>query len=203
VITKTDFLQLLVLLDDQGRQDVSWAENVCAPREPNEFALEIIYVICNSGMKWKVACGIYNSVRGCLSNGIPVKGTVLGRSGKAAAIDRIWNERAELFTQYCALTKPEDQLAFIAALPWIGDITKYHVAKNFDVGDYSKPDVHLQRLADREGVTPQQLCERLAKETGYRVATVDTILWRACAMGILNSSTGAIHEDRAAASAWH
>ena len=47
-----------------------------------------------------------------------------------------------------------------------------------------------KELADREGVTPQDLCERLARDTGYRVATVDLILWRACATGLINSRTG-------------
>jgi hypothetical protein len=53
--------------------------------------------------------------------------------------------------------------------------------------DVAKPDVHLNRLAEAERVTAQELCERLAKETGYRAATVDLILWRACANGIIHS----------------
>ena len=48
----------------------------------------------------------------------------------------------------------------------------------------------LQRLADREGVTAQQLCERLSRQTGYKIATVDVLLWRACANGVFNSRTG-------------
>jgi hypothetical protein len=43
-----------------------------------------------------------------------------------------------------------------------------------------------------EGCTAQALCERLAAETGYRVATVDTVLWRACANGVLDSCSGEI-----------
>jgi len=84
-----------------------------------------------------------------------------------------------------------DKVEFCASLPWIGNITKYHLAKNFGA-DVAKPDVHLQRLADREGTTAQALCERLAKATGYRAATVDVLLWRACANGIINSRTGEI-----------
>jgi hypothetical protein len=212
VITSTDFMQLLVLLDDQGRKDIEWAENCCPPKSADEFALEVIYVICNSGMKFKVARGIYDRVVEFLKLGTPVKGKILGKSGKAAAIDEIWRRRQDLFSDYIAIGESgvfssareidNARLELLAKLPWIGQITKYHCAKNFGA-DVAKPDVHLQRLADREKITPQQLCERLASETGYRVATVDTILWRACALGILNSSTGAIHEDRAAASAWH
>lgn len=63
------------------------------------------------------------------------------------------------------------------------------MAKNFGA-QVAKPDVHLQRLADREGVTAQELCERLAAETGWKVSTVDTLLWRAAATGHINSRTG-------------
>ena len=35
--------------------------------------------------------------------------------------------------------------------------------------------------------TVERMCRRLARESGYRVATIDTVLWRACEQGILNS----------------
>lgn len=54
-------------------------------------------------------------------------------------------------------------------------------------GHPGKPDVHLERLAAYEGRTTARLCRRLARQTGHRVATIDTILWQACADGILNS----------------
>ena len=82
-------------------------------------------------------------------------------------------------------------LEWLQGLPWIGGITKYHLAKNLGI-DCAKPDVHLQRLADREGVTAHVLCERLAKATGYRIATVDLVLWRACATGLIDSRTGTV-----------
>jgi hypothetical protein len=74
-------------------------------------------------------------------------------------------------------------------MPWIGPTTKYHLAKNFGV-DVAKPDVHLQRLADLEGVTAQALCERLAETSPYHTRTVDLLLWRACVEGIVDSRTG-------------
>lgn len=79
-----------------------------------------------------------------------------------------------------------DLIAFYATLPWIGSVTKFHLAKNLGA-DVAKPDVHLVRLAVSNRETAQGLCERLAKETGYRAATIDLILWRACADGIIHS----------------
>jgi hypothetical protein len=156
--------------------------------------MEAIFVICNSGMRYTVARSIFERCRGAIADGQPVI-EVFGHAGKAAAIEAIWRDREQLLAAYLAAA---DKLAFLEALPWIGGITKYHLAKNFGA-DVAKPDVHLQRLADREGCTVQALCERLASEQGLRVAAVDTVLWRACANGVLNSRTGSIQALAAAA----
>jgi hypothetical protein len=177
-----------VIIDRLGRtavEDIEWAEGLRPPATAVGFALEIIFVICNSGMKHTVAHGIYERVRAALASSKPVT-AVFRHHAKAEAIEAIWRDRERLHAEFLAAT---DKVAFARTLPWIGEITAYHVAKNFGA-DVAKPDIHLQRLADREGVTPQELCERLAKTTGYRVATIDTLLWRACASGVLNSRTG-------------
>ena len=68
------------------------------------------------------------------------------------------------------------------------DRTKYHLAKNCGA-DVAKPDVHLQRLAEAHGTTVHDLCADLASRTGYRIATIDLVLWRACANGVLDART--------------
>jgi len=170
--------------------DVTWSETVALagePEDPDFFAREAIFVIANSGMRHTVARGIFERAMGALLAGEPVLG-VFGHKGKAAAMEYIWAERARLLAEYRAAP---DKLAFCGSLPWIGGITRYHLAKNFGV-DCAKPDVHLQRLADRQGETVPGLCARLAAETGYRIATVDLVLWRACATGLLDSPTGRV-----------
>jgi hypothetical protein len=186
-ITAADFWRIVDLLGQQAWEDIAWAQELQTPANPDQFALEAIFVICNSGMKNTVARGIFTRSTAALLEGQPVF-SVFKHPGKAAAIETIWRDRAQLLAGYLAAP---DKLAYLAALPWIGDITKYHLAKNFGA-DVAKPDVHLQRLADREGCTVQALCERLAGELGLRVAAVDTVLWRACANGILNSRSGEI-----------
>lgn len=178
----SDFIQALGTVADD---DIAWSEGIEPPASPEDFALEAIYVICNSGMKNTVARRIFEKCRDALLLGLSAS-TAFGHTGKSRAMDTIWGERDRLFLEFNAAS---DKVAYCETLPWIGGITKFHLAKNFGV-DCAKPDVHLQRLADREGCTAQALCERLAAETGYRVATVDLILWRACANGILNSRTG-------------
>lgn len=187
MISKTDLASIINELGLQAAEDIQWAEALQPPTDADDFATEAIFVICNSGMKNTVARGIYDRCTAALVSGRPVF-EVFKHPGKAAAIETIWRERTQLLAGYLAAT---DKLAFCESLPWIGGITKYHLAKNFGA-DVAKPDVHLQRLADREGCTAQALCERLARESGFRVATVDTLLWRACANGVIDSRTGAM-----------
>lgn len=165
--------------------DIEWSENVKTPDNAADFAIEAIWVVCCSGMKYDVARLIQGRAMGAIEAGRPVA-EVFGHIGKAAAMDRLWHERDAFYAGYLAA---EDRIEYCATLPWIGKITKFHLAKSLGV-DCAKPDVHLQRLADLEGCTVTQLCERIAKARGYRIATVDLLIWRACAVGIIDSTSG-------------
>lgn len=184
VITPERFNSIVAELRARGfaDDDIAWSEGMNPPATAEDFALEAAFVICNSGMKNTVARRIYEDVSRAIQAGASAR-CAFGHDGKANAIDVIWIRREELFAAYTAAA---DKLAFCESLPWIGPITKYHLAKNFGA-DVAKPDVHLQRLADHEGVTVQALCDRLAGLTGYRSATIDLLLWRACAEGVINS----------------
>lgn len=183
MLTLERFRLLEAALRANGYGDmIEWSESLSPPKNAREFAREAIYVICNSGMRVTVANDIYWKCVYALNRGDSAA-TVFGHPGKVWAIDHIWANRRKLFTHY---RKAENKLAFCQSLPWIGPVTKHHLAKNLGVNTV-KGDVHLQRLARREGITPLQLCERLATQSGYREATVDTILWRACADGFLDS----------------
>lgn len=187
--TKATFARIIALLENTPwlHADVEWSESCGPPDSPEDFALEAIFVICNSGMKNTVARRIYEKVKPMIESGGSAR-NVFGHQGKADAIDVIWIRREELLTAYMLAG---DKVAFCETLPWIGAITKYHLAKNFGA-QVAKPDVHLRRLADLHGCTAQALCERLAADSDYKVSTVDLLLWRACAEGIINSKTGEI-----------
>lgn len=187
MITGQDFRKLVAALGKVAQDDIKWANGCGLPDTPEAFAFEVIYVICNSGMRHTVARQIYDRVVSAIEDGKSAR-RAFGHKGKAAAIDMIWRERKRLFNCYLAAA---DKVMWAETLPWIGPITAYHVAKNFGA-QVAKPDVHLQRLADREGTTPQLMCERLARETGHKVPAIDTVLWRACATGVIDSRTGNI-----------
>lgn len=163
-------------------QMIDWSENIKPPSSADDFAAAAIYVICNSGMKNSVAAPIAARCVEALNAGRAAT-TVFGHPGKAPAIDEIWQRRSELFERY---RRKYAKFDVLRELPWVGPVTAHHLAKNLGA-DTAKPDVHLERLARRDRTTTHTLCRRLSRQTGYRVATIDTILWRACADGILSS----------------
>jgi hypothetical protein len=160
--------------------EYEWAQTVGPPADAITFFCEYGWVVVNSGMRNQVAARIWERVIAALSSGERVF-TAFKHPGKAAAIQLVWDQREDFYAQYM---QAEDKIAFLADLPWIGQITKWHLAKNFGV-DCAKPDRHLVRLAQAEGTTPERLCQRLADATGDRIGTVDLILWRAANLGWL------------------
>ena len=183
MITLKRFRRIETILRGQGYANViDWTESVQAPRSAEEFAREAIYVICNSGMAVTIGAPIAARCIARLQEGGSAA-EVFGHPGKRVAIDSIWRDRAEHFADFQAASA---KLEFLESMPWIGPVTRYHLAKNLGA-DEAKPDVHMERLARRDKTTTRTLCRRLALQTGYRVATIDSILWRACADGLLNS----------------
>ncbi|RYH64907.1 MAG: hypothetical protein EON54_06185 [Alcaligenaceae bacterium] len=79
-------------------------------------------------------------------------------------------------------------------IPFIGDGTKFQLAKNFG-GDFAKPDQWLSRLAGFSDAPRRNvrfrfpacmaLCRPLAGASGERIAAVDSLLWLACNKGVL------------------
>jgi len=65
----------------------------------------------------------------------------------------------------------------LVKLPFIGKITKYHLARNLGF-DCVKPDLHLVRLAERFGFgDPEAMCAYLSGLSGERIGVVDFVLW--------------------------
>lgn len=187
------FIAMMVDLGWGG--DIEWAENIKPPQHADEYAREVIFVICNSGMKNTIAQKIFERVMEAIARRETAR-SVFGHPGKAASIDEVWAGRHISYRAFMD-TAEAGRLEFLARIPWIGKITKYHLAKNFGL-QCAKPDVHLQRLGNTFGLTPQALCERLALRSAFKVATIDTLLWRAAANRLLDTRTGAFEAKAAA-----
>ncbi len=164
------------------QHEIDWAENLKAPACADDMAFELIWVICNSGMRFQIAQKIYAKVESALKSG-KTADSAFGHKLKAKAMDGIWKYRDDLFKAFGKLGTRDEKLAWCEKLPHIGPITKYHAAKNLGM-NIAKPDRWLQRVADESGEGVQEMCLRLSTESGDRVATVDLVIWRACNLGI-------------------
>lgn len=161
-LTPSDYERVRNRLIELGYEDeIAWAQSGrFAPATPKDFALETIYILANSGMKQQVARRIYEKVREALLRGESAA-TVFGHAGKAGAMDQVWTNRASLHAEYLAVPDRE-KVDWLGRLPWIGQITKWHLAKNFGVLCI-KPDRHIVRLGAACAMTPLGLCEWLAE----------------------------------------
>lgn len=169
------------------REDIVWAEGVRAPETSLLFAREHCFVVCNSGMNFNAGTLVFNRVWDALTHNRNPYPKCLNNEPKCRAMRVVYRDRKALFAEWQALTcDDQGKLAWLGRLPYIGEITRYHLAKNFGV-DVAKPDRHLVRIAAHFGETTHSLCARLARESGDRINTVDVVLWRAAATDIIST----------------
>jgi len=153
--------------------------------DPEGFLFEYIYVVLNAGMREQVARKIYDRIVKAVVDGVPVA-SVFGNRRKVAAILLMMMDYRKVFR---GLIAAGDKLGYLEGLPFIGRVTKYHLARNLGL-DYAKPDRHLSRLASRYGTDVQSFCEGISRQSGDRVGTVDVVLWRAANLGIIKKGDG-------------
>jgi hypothetical protein len=180
-LTPDQYLSLKEKLLQHGyEEEITWAETVKDPRGPLEFWCEYSWVVLNSGMKNQVAKIIWSRIIDAIAYQKPVYPT-FGHVGKANAIQCVYENRMFYYLLFKTLPV-EERLAWLETLPWIGPITKFHLAKNLGM-DVCKPDRHLVRIAGGYGKTPEELCSALAQVTGDRIGVVDYVIWRAANLG--------------------
>ena len=71
----------------------------------------------------------------------------------------------------------KDGVDALKVLPWIGDVTKYHLAKNIGLADVAKPDVHLEWCAEHCAAEVDELVSYLASKYQMTKHKVDAVLW--------------------------
>lgn len=153
------------------------------PANARDFAHRVAYVILNSGMRWSVTAQIWPRLLKNLQETGEV-GDSFRHPMKRRDIDRVMADRDRWFAIYQALDLDDDAavIAFCKTIPHVGDITKFHLAKNLGV-DCAKPDVWVERVAAAAKEDAHVLCARLSDESGDSVALVDYVIWRACQQG--------------------
>lgn len=173
---KTDqYLDLKQKIIDAGyEKDIHWAEDVGECKTPTAFFEAFSWVIVNSGMKNQIARIIWDRIIYAVNHKKFIS-SAFGHAGKVAALDYVFDNRIRLYQEF---KEAKNKLSFLESLPWIGPITKYHLARNLGY-DYVKPDRHLVRIAKSFNMTPVEMCKAIAKETGDRLGLVDLVIWRA------------------------
>lgn len=181
------YLKLKSELINRGyKGEIEWAENLELCNSAIDFFAKYMWVVISSGLKNQVARIIYDRIVVAMKQG-KRPSEVFKHLGKTKAIESLFKNKDREFKAY---QETSDKLSFLETLPWIGKITKYHLARNLGL-DFCKPDRHLVRIAKTYNTTPDVLCKRLARETGDRIGTVDLVIWRAANLGIkcLNRNT--------------
>jgi hypothetical protein len=178
--TTDEYLRIRKSVTDtsEGDELVQYYQNLTRPTDADQMAENLAFVVLASGWKYESAKQKFDPVMRALRSGSPVHPGAFGHLGKSQAIETIWRDRSRLFAELQQVSDDDELLEWCSQLPWIGDVTKYHAAKDLGA-DVAKPDIWMDRIATIAGESVQTLCRRLANATGDRVATVDVVLWYA------------------------
>jgi hypothetical protein len=141
---------------------------------------EYVWVVLASGFKVKIAREFHRAFYES-GNGLPIACDVSKIYNNARKKEAIREAQRNYLKWFEILKLSSDKLEFLDSLPFIGSITKYHLAKNLGL-DVAKPDVHLLRLCEIfHFKDAQSLCEYIATHIGERVSVIDLVLWFYCA----------------------
>lgn len=164
---------------EKTRSELHWAKTVSfAGMDEISFFKEYVWVVLNSGFRYQVARKFFGRF---IESG--EKGSVLSPENcdleqlinnrkKRAAIAECQKRYKEWFERLASIKDTENIIEFLDSLPYIGSVTRYHLARNLGF-DFAKPDRHVKRLAkdlgfgnsDREAI---ELCASIAKQSGDR-----------------------------------
>jgi len=181
-MTQSQYIDLKFAIIDAGYEhEITWIENIQPCMSSDDFFGEAVWVILNSGMKEQIARQIWNRIQKAWGDSKPTS-SAFRHEGKVKAIDFIRKNKQDIFDQYFGCAEP---LIFLESLPFIGSITKYHLAKNLGI-DCVKPDRHLVRIAKEYNFKDCfEMCNLISSITGDKVSLIDMVLWRAANLGMI------------------
>ncbi len=171
---------------------------------PTEFAYEVIYVILASGFKQKIAKQKFFEITKFIENNSIVNSEnllhIFGNKNKINAICKVWERKKEYCEKFYSINTTDEKLNFLEKLPYIGAITKNHIARNLGINKV-KYDVWIQRLGislygtnDMQVSSPlsnsvKQACDKMfneiSQQTNLSIGYIDVVLWKSCQIGLL------------------
>lgn len=180
-MTAIEFKEIYDKVAQAGyEEEIEWQRNLKPCDNSKDFFHETCWVIINSGMKEQIARKIWERIQIAWEDG-KTASSAFNHPGKTDAIEYVRHNRVDLFYQY-QLT--DAKIEFLETIPFIGKITKYHLAKNLGF-DCCKPDRHIVRVAAQYNQTPDEFCRSVSEKSGEKICVVDIVIWRACNLGFL------------------
>ena len=154
--------------------EIEWYNNIPNLEDLDKifFFREYAWVVINSGMKNQVAEGIFKKF---WNGNKTFNFDAIRHPLKNKAIKKVYN-RLDFYFDH--LLQSKAKLKFLKNLPHIGDITKYHLAKNLGL-NFAKPDRHLVRIANLFGYdNVQDFCKVVSELSHDKIGVVDLVFWR-------------------------
>lgn len=172
--------------------EIQWQDSMSyAELTEQQFLEETAWVILASGMSDKIVQKKFPEIKTamlgfsspkliqeykdiCFGEAI----RIFNHAGKINAILHIAEELAiNSFEAIKALIE-RFGIEYLKTLPYIGEATAYHLAKNIGL-NVAKPDRHLLRIALALGFeSPDDLCKQISEELQEKIALVDLVIWR-------------------------
>lgn len=174
-------------------EEVEWQTNaLCREFSESDLLREHAWVVLNSGFRESVVRKKFDYISLCYCDWESAKEIVIHRRQCVETASAAFNNIKKLEAMANAASFigsigfsrfhkdfVSDPISTLRELPYIGDVTVWHLAKNVGV-NVSKPDRHLVRLAEQFGYEDaHEMCEAIHIETGDHVAVADLVLWRA------------------------
>jgi len=155
------------------------------------FLRESAWVVLSAGIAERVVRSVFPRITEAFCNWVGaseiVENADISRAnalqifrheGKVSSILEIAHRVHTLGFQEFRSRISREELVFLRTLPFIGDVTALHLAKNLGI-NVEKPDRHLCRVSSHLGFScPMEMCTLLAEELAEKRSVVDLVIWR-------------------------
>ena len=172
--------------------EVRWQESLSlANLDESHFLREYAWVVLNSGFKEAIIRKRFNFISLCFCDWESGKSIAERERVCVETAFSVFRNRKKLeaitftakliardgFEGFSSSLRRDVALA-LRQLPYIGEVTSLHLAKNLGA-DVAKPDRHLVRLAARFGYSDAAaMCNDISAAMGDRISVTDLVLWR-------------------------
>jgi hypothetical protein len=173
-------------------EEIDWQHDLAFERiEESDFLREAAWVILASGMRetiirrkfddftqaflgWESAEAIIRKKDACRTAAL----RCFANTRKVDGILLVAEHVASVGYLSVKRSIEKSGLDYLERFPFIGPITRYHLAKNIGL-DVVKPDRHLVRMSKASGFfSADAMCRTIAELVGEKAAVVDIVLWR-------------------------